>query len=251
MDECDQHVTFTSPRWDYYSQVKNWVKNWAHISYAWSLTSRGESPSVLELSSGFDCWACFASLCFLYKRLQQKIVKFSWFCKETIGDNEITPIDSYCSFSNQQLPLAKFFVFVSKAQMMDYNFVVEAHSHILYWFQRNTSNNTNVQISNIDLQVWESVGKCLKLLWYVFAKGYLLEGQMYLQCPNNSNFATCLSTVAGQLTDNPNRGLVNSWTTKLQTGHLAKDNSRTTESRTGQLSDWTTRGQALDNSRTG
>jgi len=31
------------------------VKNWAHISYAWTLTSRADYPSVLGLSSGFDC----------------------------------------------------------------------------------------------------------------------------------------------------------------------------------------------------
>jgi len=28
---------------------------------------RGETPSVFGLSSGFGCWACLASLCFLYK----------------------------------------------------------------------------------------------------------------------------------------------------------------------------------------
>jgi len=31
------------------------VKNWTHISYAWTFTSRGDSPSVLGLSNGFDC----------------------------------------------------------------------------------------------------------------------------------------------------------------------------------------------------
>jgi len=41
--ECNQHVTFTSPICDKYSLVKNW----AHISYAWTLTSRGVACLVV------------------------------------------------------------------------------------------------------------------------------------------------------------------------------------------------------------
>jgi len=36
-----------------------------HTSYAWTFTSRGDSPSVLDLSNGVYCWAYLASLCFL------------------------------------------------------------------------------------------------------------------------------------------------------------------------------------------
>jgi len=39
--EYTQHGPLTLLRWDYYSQVKNW----AHISSAWTLTSRGDLHS--------------------------------------------------------------------------------------------------------------------------------------------------------------------------------------------------------------
>jgi len=35
--------------------IHSQVKNWTHISYAWTFTLRGDSPSVLGLTSGFDC----------------------------------------------------------------------------------------------------------------------------------------------------------------------------------------------------
>jgi len=59
--ECYLLVLFTSPRWDYYSLVKNW----AHISYAWTHTSRGDSLSVHGMPNRFDWWAYLASLFFL------------------------------------------------------------------------------------------------------------------------------------------------------------------------------------------
>jgi len=41
--ECNLFVLFSTPRWDCYSHVKNW----AHISYMWTLSMRGDFPRCL------------------------------------------------------------------------------------------------------------------------------------------------------------------------------------------------------------
>jgi len=42
-----------------------YLQLWRHLSDLKQM--RGDCPWVLGLSSGLDCWACLASLCFLHK----------------------------------------------------------------------------------------------------------------------------------------------------------------------------------------